>query len=263
MEISRQEQMANLWVAANKYKIEEHYLKIVKEAFLGGCKFVEGELNNELGLQKSLYDIQVEKTVDLRSDLKFMMNEKCKLDEQVLKLSKIYYKKEKQDSVLNHILKGPLVVIKKILKDDEFDEKSDVICALNRISDDLSKLLDTSDEPVIVEDVIYDEPTNLSEDNILNKIDFSVLHNGTIKNKELEELFILNFENKHGGNWLNGTPDLIMFLKEYNELVQNNTAIEFGEWLKTFDALEREGGQWVIETQITTEDLFKSFLRDK
>jgi len=80
--------------------------------------------------------------------------------------------------------------------------------------------------------------------------------------KELEEQFIIDFENKHGGNWLSGVPDLVKFLKEYNETIQKHTAVEFGEWLRTFDSLTRENGQWVLESQITTEKLFNGFIKD-
>ncbi len=38
------------------------------------------------------------------------------------------------------------------------------------------------------------------------------------------------------------------------------TAIAFGEWLRTFDALTRENGYWVLESQISTEELYEAFL---
>lgn len=48
MEKTKQQQMALLWIAANSYKISNEQTKIVMEAFLGGCKFMEGEISGSL-----------------------------------------------------------------------------------------------------------------------------------------------------------------------------------------------------------------------
>lgn len=42
-----------------------------------------------------------------------------------------------------------------------------------------------------------------------------------------------------------------------------NDAIEFGDWLKTFEPLTKENNQWVLDCQISTEELYEAFLRDK
>lgn len=42
-----------------------------------------------------------------------------------------------------------------------------------------------------------------------------------------------------------------------------NNAIEFGDWLKTFQPLTKENDQWVLDCQISTEELYEGFLRDK
>ncbi len=40
-------------------------------------------------------------------------------------------------------------------------------------------------------------------------------------------------------------------------------AIEFAEWIRTFDSLEKKQGFWIIESQISSEDLYKGFLKDR
>lgn len=36
----------------------------------------------------------------------------------------------------------------------------------------------------------------------------------------------------------------------------------FAEWIRTFELLERENGQWVIESQLTDEQIVKAFIAD-
>lgn len=38
-----------------------------------------------------------------------------------------------------------------------------------------------------------------------------------------------------------------------------SNAIKFAEWLRTFEALEKKDGQWVIESQVSTEELYAVF----
>lgn len=38
---------------------------------------------------------------------------------------------------------------------------------------------------------------------------------------------------------------------------------EFSEWIRTFEALERQNGQWVIESQLSDKQIVKAFLTDK
>lgn len=40
-------------------------------------------------------------------------------------------------------------------------------------------------------------------------------------------------------------------------------AVEFAEWIRTFDSLEKKQGFWIIESQISSEDLYKGFLKDR
>lgn len=156
-----------------------------------------------------------------------------------------------------------LTVAMNILRDNNFDENSDVMRALHRVSEGLSELVNQNNTT----NSIFIENSKLKEQiSILSKT-IVELSPGIkkIKNNtdEQERQFIIDFENRYGGNWLSGVPDLVIFLKEYNKTIQKNTAIEFGEWLKTFESLTREGGQWVIESQITTEELFNLFINDE
>jgi hypothetical protein len=40
-------------------------------------------------------------------------------------------------------------------------------------------------------------------------------------------------------------------------------AVEFAEWIRTFDALDKKGGFWILESQLSSEELYKGFLRDR
>lgn len=40
-------------------------------------------------------------------------------------------------------------------------------------------------------------------------------------------------------------------------------AIEFAEWLRTFEPLEKKNGFWILESQISSEELYNSYLRDR
>jgi len=40
-------------------------------------------------------------------------------------------------------------------------------------------------------------------------------------------------------------------------------AVEFAEWIRTFDALDKKDGFWILESQLSSEELYKGFLRDK
>jgi hypothetical protein len=50
------------------------------------------------------------------------------------------------------------------------------------------------------------------------------------------------------------TGDITIRVIEFND-----EAIEFGEWLRTFDALTKENGFWVLESQVSTKDLYRVF----
>jgi hypothetical protein len=40
-------------------------------------------------------------------------------------------------------------------------------------------------------------------------------------------------------------------------------AVEFAEWIRTFDALDKKDGFWILESQLSSEELYKGFLRDR
>jgi hypothetical protein len=40
-------------------------------------------------------------------------------------------------------------------------------------------------------------------------------------------------------------------------------AIEFAEWIRTFEVLEKRDGFWVLESQVSTEELYTAYLEDK
>ena len=42
----------------------------------------------------------------------------------------------------------------------------------------------------------------------------------------------------------------------------NSNAVKFAEWLRTFDSLEKQHDYWVIESQISSEELYKLFLNN-
>jgi len=42
-----------------------------------------------------------------------------------------------------------------------------------------------------------------------------------------------------------------------------NEAIEFAEWLRTFEPLTKDNGYWVLECQISSEELYNTYLRDR
>ena len=42
-----------------------------------------------------------------------------------------------------------------------------------------------------------------------------------------------------------------------------NDAIDFAEWLRTFEPLTKENGYWVLECQISSENLYKAYVHDK
>ena len=42
-----------------------------------------------------------------------------------------------------------------------------------------------------------------------------------------------------------------------------NEAIEFAEWLRTFEALKKENNYWVLESQISSIELFNHFKKVK
>lgn len=37
-------------------------------------------------------------------------------------------------------------------------------------------------------------------------------------------------------------------------------AIAFAEWLRTFESLEKKNGFWILESQISSEELYKAYL---
>ncbi len=40
-------------------------------------------------------------------------------------------------------------------------------------------------------------------------------------------------------------------------------AVEFAEWLRTFEVLDKINGFWVLESQISSEALYKNYLIDR
>ena len=40
-------------------------------------------------------------------------------------------------------------------------------------------------------------------------------------------------------------------------------AIEFAEWIRTFESLDKKHGFWVIERQLSSEELYYHYLRDR
>lgn len=40
-------------------------------------------------------------------------------------------------------------------------------------------------------------------------------------------------------------------------------AIEFAEWIRTFGQLEKKNGFWILESQISSERLYKGYLDDR
>jgi hypothetical protein len=48
----------------------------------------------------------------------------------------------------------------------------------------------------------------------------------------------------------------------FKDLLQSE-AVEFAEWIRTFEALERKQGFWIIEDQISSEYLYKGFLKNR
>ena len=50
-----------------------------------------------------------------------------------------------------------------------------------------------------------------------------------------------------------------MTVKEANK----KDAIEFAEWIRTFEVLEKKHGYWVLESQVSSEALYAAYLEDK
>jgi len=40
-------------------------------------------------------------------------------------------------------------------------------------------------------------------------------------------------------------------------------AVEFAEWLRTFEVLYKMNGFWVLESQISSEELYNNYLQDR
>ena len=53
---------------------------------------------------------------------------------------------------------------------------------------------------------------------------------------------------------LASTPDVV------NKI---NEAIEFAEWLRTFKPLKKENGYWILESQISSDELYDVYLKDR
>ncbi len=45
--------------------------------------------------------------------------------------------------------------------------------------------------------------------------------------------------------------------------IAKGQAIEFAAWIRTFDTLERKNQFWIMESQLSDEELFNAFLKDK
>ena len=44
---------------------------------------------------------------------------------------------------------------------------------------------------------------------------------------------------------------------------EKQRAIEFGEWLRTFELLLKQDKYWVLDCQISTEELYEGYLKDR
>jgi hypothetical protein len=42
-----------------------------------------------------------------------------------------------------------------------------------------------------------------------------------------------------------------------------NESIEFAEWLRTFKPLTKDHGYWVLQSQISSEELYSAYLKDR
>lgn len=89
---------------------------------------------------------------------------------------------------------------------------------------------------------------------------------------ELREL-LLSIDSKHF-TWNDARADVLNQLHDLQSKAENLSisnvsfslqaeAVEFAEWIRAFESLERQHGFWVIEGQISSEDLYKGFLKDR
>lgn len=56
---------------------------------------------------------------------------------------------------------------------------------------------------------------------------------------------------------------LLADVRQAVEQNQKVEAIEFAEWIRTFDALDKKDGFWILESQLSSKDLYESFLMEK
>ena len=48
-----------------------------------------------------------------------------------------------------------------------------------------------------------------------------------------------------------------------NSVLLPEDAIEFAEWIRTFDPLEKKNGFWISGKRLSSEDLYYHYLRDR
>lgn len=59
--------------------------------------------------------------------------------------------------------------------------------------------------------------------------------------------------------WEDGFNDGITFALDHLFAGRMET---FAEWIRTFEALERQNGQWVIESQLSDKQIVRAFIED-
>ena len=45
--------------------------------------------------------------------------------------------------------------------------------------------------------------------------------------------------------------------------ISKEQAIEFAAWIRTFDSLEKKQQFWIVESQVSDEELFNAYLKDR
>lgn len=80
-----------------------------------------------------------------------------------------------------------------------------------------------------------------------------------IVNKESKKKFHAYDYLDHRTTYKGGFQEGVEFALQ--ELVKGRM-IKFAEWIRTFEALERQNGQWVIESQLSDEQIVKAFIAD-
>lgn len=45
--------------------------------------------------------------------------------------------------------------------------------------------------------------------------------------------------------------------------IAKEQAVEFAAWIRTFDSLEKKQQFWIVESQVSDEELFNAYLKDR